>query len=100
MVQSVEMREGTLLYSDPHRSGARALGVLTVAALYADDNPIGPGQSALTPHVGVAWHSDGYVPAALDALAFFFASNPGVKEIFDGMYAARQRLMMLMKGPS
>lgn len=82
-IASVEMREGTLLYSDPHRTPpVRALAVMTCAAFH---DPV-------TSQVNVATFAEGYVPAALEALAVYFVGNPALKAVFDGMYLGRLAL--------
>jgi hypothetical protein len=81
IVQMVEYREGTLLYADPQRpSPVRLLGVLTAVAFHD------PATAGL---VQISTHCEGYTPAALEALAFYFVQNPAMKAVFDGMYLGR-----------
>jgi hypothetical protein len=77
VVMSTEMREGTLLYTDPHRvPPVRAIGILTAVAFH---DPQSNG-------VKMGWHQSGYVISAMEALAGYFAANPAMKAVFDGMY--------------
>lgn len=75
-LQLIEEHEGSILYTDPARSGVRTLGIIT-AFVFHD-----PATGQLQP----GWHTSGYTLAAVEALAVALLANPGMKEALDGAY--------------
>jgi hypothetical protein len=72
----LEEHEGSLLYTDASgRDRVRTEGALTLT-VYRD------AQNKMQ----IGFHSTGYLPATIEALAAYYLATPGFKDAVDGMY--------------
>lgn len=79
-VVSVVSREGSFIYSDDSgRENVRAVAHVSATAYFADDAHLGHS---------VCWRQLGSLPMIAEALATMYFSQPGLKDIVDGIYSA------------
>ena len=75
VLSHLEEHEGSLHYTDGARTGVRTFGAL-MFVLYQDERG----------NLATGWNESGYIPAAMEAIASYYATHPGFKEAVDGMY--------------